>query len=218
MSETDCSKHPVSTQQVDFRERAREVASFLRWLRANEKTLPKPLVATMRAAAFLLIYNMVESSARGLTEAIIDAVSSSKLSLADLSVHLRREFMRQAFKKGAHYELVKALDDSAYSVCQHYDPQELFSGNVDAKKIRERLIDLGCPDTDFKKKYGINTGLLLNLKSTRNDLAHGTKSFAAIGATSPQSLIEDTFVAAWRTLRLAYAEVEDLLAKNAHLK
>jgi hypothetical protein len=208
----------VTTQQIDFRERAREVAQFIKWLRIHENGLPSPLVATMRAAAFLLVYNMVESSARGLTEAIIDVVSPAGLSLADLSPHLRREFLRQAHRKSAQYDMVVALDDPAYQVTQHYDPREIFSGNVDARRIRERLVELGCPDTDFKSKHGINTGLLLNLRNVRNDLAHGTKSFGIIGATASQSSIEETFVAAWRTLRLAFGEVERLLGRNGHLK
>ena len=208
----------MTSQRIDFADRAREVARYLRWLRANESHLSTPLLATMRAAAFLLIYNMVESSARALTETILDVVGPAALPLSDLSPHLRREFLRQALRKGAQYDLIGDLDDPAHDVTRHYDPEKIFSGNVDAKAIRERLVQLGCPDVDFRVQHGINTGLLKNLRNTRNDLAHGTKSFAGVGGSAPQSLIEDTFVAALRTLRLAFNEVEGLLARNDHLK
>jgi hypothetical protein len=207
----------VTTQRLEFAERAREVAQFIRWLGANQSGLGSGLIQTMRAAAFLLIYNMVESSARGLTEAIIDAIAGKSLALKDLSPHLRKEFLRQAYRKAGHFQLVGALDDPHHDVTGYYDPEELFSGNVDARRIRERLVELGCSSVDFGAELQVNTRLLVELKNTRNDLAHGVKSFATVGGFATQSTIVDTFTVALKTLRRAFAEVDGLLSRNEHL-
>lgn len=172
----------------------------------------------MRAAAYLLIYNMVEASARSFTESILDAIAPAGIALSDLSPALRREILRQAYRKGKHLELVELLDDTSLDLTVNYDPKEIFSGNVDARAIRERLVELGCPEIDFKNQHNVETTLLRTLKNTRNDLAHGTKSFATVGRTSTQSMIERTFSAALRTLRASYNEVDLLLSNRKHLK
>lgn len=58
--------------------------------------------------------------------------------------------------------------------------EDLFSGNVDARKIRDTATEYGFSHlTDYAKTgHGLD---LLIIKSNRNDLAHGYKSFAEVG-------------------------------------
>lgn len=59
-------------------------------------------------------------------------------------------------------------------------PEKIFSGNVDAKVIKETAKKYGFSHfTDCSKtKDGSN---LLLVRETRNDLAHGNKSFEEVG-------------------------------------
>jgi MAE_28990/MAE_18760-like HEPN len=61
-----------------------------------------------------------------------------------------------------------------------FEREELFSGNVDARLIKEIADKYGFSyQTDFAKtKNGQN---LVAIKSNRNDLAHGIKSFEEVG-------------------------------------
>lgn len=61
-----------------------------------------------------------------------------------------------------------------------FEREELFSGNVDARLIKEIADKYGFSyQTDFAKtKNGQN---LVVIKSNRNDLAHGIKSFEEVG-------------------------------------
>jgi hypothetical protein len=56
----------------------------------------------------------------------------------------------------------------------------LFSGNIDAREIRETAKSYGFSDkTDGMKTQNGND--LLKIKTNRNDLAHGDKSFSDVG-------------------------------------
>ncbi|WP_223300648.1 MAE_28990/MAE_18760 family HEPN-like nuclease [Oscillatoria nigro-viridis] len=61
-----------------------------------------------------------------------------------------------------------------------FEREELFSGNVDARLIKEIAEKYGFSyQTDFAKtKNGQN---LVVIKRNRNDLAHGVKSFEEVG-------------------------------------
>ena len=61
-----------------------------------------------------------------------------------------------------------------------FEREKLFSENVDAKKIKKIADKYGfsCLTNAQKTKNGEN---LLVVKSNRNDLAHGIKSFEEVG-------------------------------------
>lgn len=76
---------------------------------------------------------------------------------------------------------VSSTNDIARDIIEHcFSADSLFSGNVDAKKIKE-----------IAKKYGFSTrtdtartksgAKLLTVKTRRNDLAHGIYSFQECG-------------------------------------
>ncbi|MBS1703513.1 MAG: hypothetical protein JST12_17750 [Armatimonadetes bacterium] len=208
----------MNAQREDFRMRAKEVIAYIRWIEANESHLGMELVSTIRASSLLLIYNLVESSARSLTQVIVDLVDTQRLRLPDLSPKLRREFLRQAWNKNEHYRLVESLDDNSYEVTQNYDPSELFSGNVDSRKISARLEALGCGKVDFGKVLKINSRLLVDLKENRNDLAHGVKSFSEVGSNITVNELKEIFVVAFYTIRYALRVLSEMVARNEHLK
>jgi len=58
--------------------------------------------------------------------------------------------------------------------------KDLFSGNLDGKKIKETATEYGFSHVTDHAKTG-NGNDLLTIKNNRNDLAHGDKSFAEVG-------------------------------------
>lgn len=168
----------------------------------------------MRAAGYLLIYNLVEASARGLGEAVNDAVRRDQLALKDVSPALRLEYFRQAERKkqGEKKDLIRELDNPLIDITRYYDASEIFAGNVDARRIRERLEELGCPPVQFS----FDTTPLRNLKKTRNDLAHGHVSFETIGASKDTSDLTKTFACSYWTLSAAFRSLESMIVGQGY--
>jgi len=61
-----------------------------------------------------------------------------------------------------------------------FDEKDLFSGNIDARKIKQTANEYGFSSQTDYAKTGKGADLL-SIKSNRNDLAHGYKSFAEVG-------------------------------------
>ncbi|WP_094672429.1 MAE_28990/MAE_18760 family HEPN-like nuclease [Hydrocoleum sp. CS-953] len=72
--------------------------------------------------------------------------------------------------------LQKIEDISVDIITAGFDKEELFSGNIDAQKIKATAKEYG-----FSAKTKTDSSDLLTVKNNRNDLAHGIKSFAEVG-------------------------------------
>ena len=76
-------------QFEDFKSRADEVRSFIERVVARAPSIGE--AAMDRAAAVLFIYNLMEAGARGVGEAIFDAVNVQGIEFDDLAMRLKRE-------------------------------------------------------------------------------------------------------------------------------
>ena len=161
----------------------------------------------LRANGFLLIYNLVESSCRNSIWEILTAVKSEKLSFTKLSQEVQDLWIKQKIKnlreandstlKKNFQELAEeiisnsiiefkvALEKLEAGETNVFD----ISGNIDAKKIREIATVCG-----FNSKVGKareRAGVCLEtIKTNRNYLAHGRKTFTECGqAPTVQDMI-----------------------------
>lgn len=171
----------------DFQDRKRQVRHYLAVVSREERAsgigssrVQEGRLLTLRAGTFLILYNLVEASTRGALEAIHDQITASEAPFTLLTMSLRKEVIR-LFKKEADPSTNHTVDDfpSAFVAIALAQGTKL-SGNVDAKAIRE-----------ISEKYGFSSKTrtqvtrdgsdLLTIKSNRNDLAHGRKTFEEIG-------------------------------------
>jgi hypothetical protein len=179
--------------QDDFKARSTEVNRYLLFLREFdarrvEFKAPTPgaqpvmaqaeqtaLFKTLKANLFLLLYNLVESTVKNAIEAIFDEFKSQDVSFDDCREEVRRIVLANLKKHNVGKILPKLSTMSVDVVVTTFIKDELFSGNVDGRRIREVAAEYGFV-TPNKKSDG-----LLTVKTSRNDLAHGNKSFADIG-------------------------------------
>ena len=132
-------------------------------------------IKTLKASCFLIMYNLVESTTKNAIQAIFD----------DLEIHsVEFDMCRKEVRKIVINNLKKTNSDRIIPVFSNlsidiivktFDKNDLFSGNLDAKRIR-----------DVAKEYGFNNpradgSQLLPVKTNRNELAHGNKSFDEVG-------------------------------------
>lgn len=177
--------------------RRREVRNLLKFVNfiENEKTLPiedgielLTVKTCVKANVVLMIYNAVESTVTNCLSYLHETINSEGIVYSELSKHVKKLL---AIYYGYSIINEKLIDDKMERILTFMDfvmnkskialsyetiSQEyhLYSGNLDAKKIKKIYakygIDLDCSCPELKK-----------IKDDRNKLAHGEDSFEEIG-------------------------------------
>lgn len=175
----------------DYEDRRRQVRHYLAIVLAAEKSASATAsishqrrLLTLRAGTFLLMYNLVEASIRAGIDAIHDKILTDQAPFDRLIPTLQKEAVVR-FKKHAKPTLHGALlpgFSSAFVAVAMAESTD-FAGNVDAKSIRDLGKMYGFSVTAPAETWGGSD--LVSIKSIRNDLAHGRKSFEEVGRDYP---------------------------------
>jgi MAE_28990/MAE_18760-like HEPN len=181
----------------DFDERSKEVSKYFIFLKSLEngttklsmgdsvehskiKEIDSELLKTLKASGFLLLYNLVEATMRNVIEAIFDKLRSEGISYDEIRPELKKVVLKNLKKRNSDEVFLSIATISIDIISAGFDKKDLFSGNLDGKKIRETATEYGFSHFTDPVKTG-NGSDLLTIKTNRNDLAHGIKSFAEIG-------------------------------------
>jgi len=180
----------MSVLESDLNDRKRQVRHYLMMVARADRAhslgsrdrIEEGRVIILRAGVFLILYNMIEATMRSVVETIHDDISKSGVTFTQLKQPVRK-FAISSFKKLAdpdrHHTM---MDFSAefITVALTLDVNGAkMSGGVDAREIRE-----------YGNKYGFSSKTspitldgsdLRTIKQTRNDLAHGHKTFEEVG-------------------------------------
>jgi len=143
------------------------------------------LLRTFKASALLMLYNLMESSITNAVEAIFDELGQRGLHFDQC----RDEIRLVVLSNIRRYKPEKLLPDISILatdiVTKTFRRETIVSGNVDAREIKE-----------VARRYGFRVpqgrgDRLLTVKTHRNDLAHGSKSFAEVGRSfSVQDILD----------------------------
>ena len=147
----------------------------------NYSQLPKILKANL----FLMLYNIIESIVTKSLELIHDKINSEKVKYKDCIDEIKAlwiEFEHSKFEETKSLNIIKKLtkidDEILYIEYEEYSKKKRsnISGNLDARKIREisNVYLLEHNQEIIGKK-------LVEIKNTRNRLAHGEISFSELG-------------------------------------
>ena len=136
------------------------------------------------ANAFLILYNLIESTVRNSIIEIYTKIQDDKLSYQELSANLKKIWIKQTtdnLKEGNYkpetlrnyvFDLAKDILNNEIIILSKENMD--FAGNLDAQKIRDLADNIGfniSPD-------GRN---LVEIKIKRNRLAHGEQTFYDVG-------------------------------------
>lgn len=217
----------------DFNERCTEVSKYFVFLKNLEqetiklsmgkedkkpkiKGINSELLKTLKASAFLLLYNLAESTMRNAIQAIFDELRSKKVSFDQIRPEIKTIVLKN-IKKRKTDEIRSKITTIALDIINvGFNKEELFSGNIDAKLIKETANQYGFSHETEYQKTG-NGSDLLTVKSNRNDLAHGIKSFAEVGKeqTADELIqIKDKVI---RYLRQILRNIESYLTQQEYL-
>ncbi|NEP89582.1 MAG: hypothetical protein F6K18_23635 [Okeania sp. SIO2C2] len=175
-----------------FNERSEEVSKYFIFLQSLQqgkiklitesqgnskaKKIYTELENTLKASAYLLLYNLIESTMKDAIEAIFDELKNQGVSFDNIRPELQKIVLRNLKQKNPDKVLQKIVDISRDIITVGFDKEKLFSGNIDAKKIKEIAQEYG-----LSAKTKIDSSDLLTVKDNRNDLAHGIRPFAEVG-------------------------------------
>jgi MAE_28990/MAE_18760-like HEPN len=217
----------------DFNERSREVSKYFIFLKSLEqgstklnmqgkggkliiREIDSELAKTLKASAFLLLYNLVEATMRNAIEAIFDELQSKGISYEQIRPELKKVILENLKKRKTDKIFLAIQNISIDIITVGFDKQDLFSGNIDGRLIRNTAIEYGFSHlTDYAKTdHGID---LLTVKSNRNDLAHGIKSFAEVGRDKTADELLEIKNKVVKYLRQIMQNIEQYLVNKEYL-
>lgn len=149
-----------------------------------ENIVSRELIKTMRANGYLLLYNLVESTMTNAIDAIHKCFLHDECIFDDLTSEL---------KKIVLFNFKKTLSNDGRHVLAHdhpiqrsitelgYDKKKLFSGNLDAREIKDTAERYGFQIARHDQALSRDGSRLLKIKEKRNELAHGRISFEDCG-------------------------------------
>lgn len=176
----------------EFQERVAEIESYLDFVktvgdgsthlrRASDNTSAytsanqDDLLRTFKASALLMLYNLMESSVKNSVESIFDELEKQTVSFDGCREEIRLVVLGNMRQHSAQI-LVPMLNVLATDVVtKTFRKADICSGNIDAREIKGVARQYGFSEP---KSRGDR---LLTVKTQRNDLAHGSKSFAEVG-------------------------------------
>ncbi|HHR5857923.1 TPA: MAE_28990/MAE_18760 family HEPN-like nuclease [Providencia alcalifaciens] len=144
----------------------------------------------LKSNTWILLYNLIEATISNAIEDIHDEILSNNSLSADLlCINLTKIALKNIdestindFDYGS-FDASKIILDSwlkKHKSLVENNKNPLFSGNVDAKKIRKIADSYGFSFKTDKNKTR-NGACLVNIKNSRNSLAHGSNSFREKG-------------------------------------
>jgi hypothetical protein len=194
-----------------FNERLQEIETYLDLLGALEQQVQQgpptiggtgPVITVQQqrilySSVYLQLYNLVESTVSRCVEAFSNAVIEKGPWLpSDLSANLRREWVRCIARTHTELNYENRLT-AALELCEHmvqalpvsaFKVEKGGGGNWDDRSIQDISTRLGLSlrvnqDTyrAVKRPFRNDQGPLVFIRNLRNELAHGSLSFAECG-------------------------------------
>lgn len=213
----------------DFNERAKEVTDYMTFLRdldqqtvklSKDGTLSKidpELEKTLKATAYLLLYNLVESTVRNGIQFIFTEIKTNNISFDDLRIDLKKIIWQNVKKRNSDLLITNIIQLKTDIIHISFDAEDLFSGNVDAKLIREEIAEKYgfSAYTDNSKTRGGSD--LLSIKTNRNYLAHGSVSFSDVGKDITATELVEISERVMEYLRQILNNINDYLENQEYL-
>ncbi|RXS93979.1 MAE_28990/MAE_18760 family HEPN-like nuclease [Acinetobacter junii] len=190
-----------------FNSRFIEAENYINYLKKIEKRgtrikigpspnlleIDREFLKISRANGYLILYNLVEATiyeaTTGLYKHLEYNISEIDNLIDDLKVLVFRGIQTSTQENLNLFKNSLTLDfrNSIFQICfDKLKIKKMFSGNLDARKIREFAQDHGISLTLLAEcNHG---GRLNEIKTTRNDLAHGSASFSSKGEVSAETL------------------------------
>lgn len=162
-------------------------------LSPNLNDINREFLKICRANGYIILYNLVESTIYEATSGLYKHLEENIIDIDKLIDNLKVLVFKSI--QGSTQQNLKIFEtnldinfkNSIFQICfEKARIKKMFSGNLDAKKIREFSEDHGISLTLATECN--SGGRLKEIKTSRNDLAHGSASFSSKGNISANTL------------------------------
>lgn len=225
---------------LNFRKRREEVKQYVRFVydlvknenneclnkeSNNHSPSPKHTVDIRihKATVLLLLYNLIESTTTSAIVAIYSKIKEDDVCFDNCSDRIkqvvlnncRRHFNHSSWQVQNEIQIIKDQHwlIAKYLVYHNFNTNNILPGNVGLNE----LIDLADRYGFSNPASGYNFGFFSSIKDTRNDLAHGNKTFSEVGQSLGLDDIIRKYVQTIRLMRNTLKSVESFLQNNEHL-
>ena len=193
----------------DFRERSKEVVSYVKFAQKISSTrslilsqrenndikridgyeIDSDLIKTIRASGYLLIYNLVESTLSNAIDLIHQSIDVHGYEYHNLNKNLQNIVLNNFGKIIGKANIPHPIQQAVVNM--GYNKSKLFSGNIDCREIKKVSKKYGFEVPDHNSKGRPIGDYILEVKKKRNSLAHGSISFELCGRETPPEHLVD---------------------------
>lgn len=213
------------TFALEFTERRLHVSHYLRNVITIEHATPLgsghsreiSRLKVLRAGTFLVLYNLIEATTRSSITAIHDEIKSKGITFENLNDELREEVIR-IFHSSVDTDDLKGCSNFSMSfVSVALDVGVKLSGNVDARKLKKLSRTYGFSH-ESNRSITRDGEDLLTIKTNRNDLAHGLKTFEEVGEGNTASDLISLYRRSALYMGSIVSNIEKYIDEAAYLK
>lgn len=201
--------YKMDNTRFDFENRKKEINNYINFLKIfdSDKTrisyikdgemkteiIQKQFLTTLIANAFLILYNLIESTVRNSIIEIYECINNDMLSYSELSENFKKLWIKREINSIKENKDIIKDRDFVYKLANNILNNEIilfsnkwfdYSGNLDADKIRKLASSIGF-------QYSTNGRNLEEIRMKRNRLAHGEQTFYDVGKDFSVKQIEE---------------------------
>jgi hypothetical protein len=150
-------------------------------------------VDTLRSTAYLLLYNLIESTVYNSVVSVFDEINDNGLKYFDIIDDVKKYWLNNLYKQDDKKKKETVIETIMKVAIQIFNDTITlasnginYGGSLDAQTIfataKSMKIDIG----NVHRMYDKNTHgqILVDIRKKRNWLAHGEKSFIEVGSSS----------------------------------
>ena len=207
------------TFRDEYNNRISEIESFYEILKIIELESPKisaydlnesiekvlvispAKIDTLRSTAYLLLYNLIESTIYNSITTIFDEIKDCELKYSEVIDDVQKYWLNNIYKHNDNKKketiienIINISNKISNEIIELASNEINYGGSLDAQKIfataKSMKIDICNIHVIYdKNKHGVS---LVDVKKKRNWLAHGEKSFIEVGSTSTYNQLNES--------------------------
>jgi hypothetical protein len=143
------------------------------------------VIVVLKSSVFVALYNNIEATIYSIIERMHDSISNCTYD--EVADALKQKMVRYSFGKSASAHIQDAVKVAAEreklisskqffpELAAFLKRQDIFSGNVDVRKLNLIAVSYGMQKINFERK---DAELMLWVKNKRNKIAHGEQSMS----------------------------------------
>lgn len=190
-----------------FEERKQEINDYFNFLESVSEpqamlTTPNGNIAPildaipkiLRSNAILMLYNLIEYTFSAALEEIFKTIRRLNVPFDELTNSIKivvLDALKKKHEKAQTKDIIALITQINSDITKFHPTYEtLFSGNVDAKELKEYAKKYGfLTDTNVAKTHNGND--LREIREKRKALAHGEQSFSEVAKEEPLETLKE---------------------------